>query len=148
MLVHNPGTSASAATQAAVTSVIDCGSARLTAFESSWVTVIAVSGQIDALNAERMNRCLSQFVTGERALILDLSDVDFLSFDGLRALLKLADKCRALGVEWAMVTGQSVRRLLRVGDPQQTLPAVGSMVEVLHRFRTARRRSRQLQALT
>lgn len=127
--------------------VISLGRARLIAFDSSWVTVIAIGGEIDASNAGRVNTWLHQFVRADRSLVLDLSDLGFLGVQGLIALFGLGEACDGLGVEWALVTSYPVRRLLRVGDCEHRLPAVGSMVEVLQRFRTARRRRAQLRVV-
>jgi anti-anti-sigma regulatory factor len=143
VVVHEPHTSSKPVRG----SVISFGRASLTAFESSWVTVIALSGEIDALNAARVATCLHGFVSHDRALVLDCSNLDFLGVELLPGLLELDDSCDRLGVDWAMVTNHPTRRLLRVADPGRQLPAVGSMVEVLQRFRTARRRLAQLHVV-
>lgn len=146
LVVHAPPVTSPPATRVD-TSVIGFGRACLTAFDSSWVTVIALRGEVDALNASRAGACLQEFVSHDRALVLDLSDLDFLGVAGLEKLFALGDRCDCLGVDWAVVTSHSVRRLLRVGDHEHRLPAVGSMVEVLQRFRMARRRRGQLRVV-
>jgi anti-anti-sigma regulatory factor len=88
-------------------SVIGLGPACLTAFDSSWVTVIALRGTIDASNAAEVGTCLHGFVSHERALVLDLSDLDGLGAEGVESLLRLADTCDRLGVDWALVASQS-----------------------------------------
>ena len=144
---HEPPLAGPAAAHALDRSVIGLGRACLTAFDSSWVTVIALRGEIDASNAAEVGTCLHGFVSHERALVLDLSDLDVLGAEGVESLFMLADTCDRLGVDWALVASQSVRRLLRAGDREGRLPAVGSMVEVLQRFRTARRRRVQLRVV-
>jgi len=140
LVVHEPAASGLPAGQPVHRSVISLGRACVTAFDSSWVTVIALTGEIDALNGARVATCLHGFVRGDRALVLDCSDLDFLAVDSLPGLFALGERCDRLGADWALVTSHSVRRLLRVGDREHRLPAVGSMVEVLQRFRTATRR--------
>ncbi len=147
MLVVQEPSASSPAAEAVSTSVISLGRACVTAFDSSWVTVIALRGEVDALNAAHVSTCLDQFARPDRALVLDLSDLDFLGVESLTGLLALGDRCDRLGVDWALVTSHSVRRLLRVGDRECRLHAVGSMVEVLQRFRTARRRRGRLHAV-
>ncbi|MBV9090902.1 MAG: STAS domain-containing protein [Mycobacteriaceae bacterium] len=127
--------------------MISLGRVCLTAFDSSWVTVIALRGEIDASNAAGVGTCLHEFVAPDRALVLDLSDLDFLCAEGVQSLFALGDRCERLGVDWALVASHSVRRLLRVYDREASLPAVGSMVEVLQRFRSARRRRAQLRVV-
>jgi anti-anti-sigma factor len=147
LVVHERRTSNPPATEPLHRSVIGVGRACLTAFDSSWVTVVALSGEIDALNAEPVASYLHEFASGDRALVLDFSGVGFLGVDGLEGLFALGETCDRLGVDWALVTSHSVRRLLRAGDRERRLPAVGSMVEVLQRFRTARRRRGQLRVV-
>ena len=147
LVVQETSGSSPPAGQSVRTSVTSLGRACVTAFASNWVTVIAVSGQIDALNAGHVAECLHGFVSRDRALVLDFSGVGFLGAEILAALFALGDRCERLGIDWALVTSHAVRRLLRVGDPQRRLPAVGSMVEVLQLLRTARRRRTALQAV-
>lgn len=147
VVVQDPPASRPPAAPRTDTSVIGVGRALLAAFDSSWVTVIEVRGEIDALNAEAVSARLHQFVDPDRSLVLDLSDLDFLGVAGLTALFELGGRCDRSGVEWALVTGRAVRRVLALGDCEHRLPAVGSMVEVLQRFRHARRRRAQLRVV-
>lgn len=140
-----PHISGPRATHVADRSVVRLGRACLTAFDSSWVTVIAVRGQVDSCNAALAGSWLHQFVNPQRALVLDFSELEFLGCEGLEALFALGDRCDSLSVDWALVTSHPVRRLLNVADSERRLPAVGSMVEVLQRFRTATRMRRDLR---
>jgi len=114
--------------------VIDCQRARVTARTSDASTVVAVSGEIDACNAEPVGECLRGFVAPDRVLIVDLGGLGFLGVEGLTGLFRVGTECAAAGAQWALVTSHPVRRLLRVADPERTLPAVGSMMEAAQRF--------------
>lgn len=92
--------------------------------------VVAVSGDIDATNSDQVSEYVHRFVSGDRALIVDFTDIGFLGVQGLRALLALADACRRAGVDCAVVAGQSVHRLLRIVGRRHVL-AVASVAEAL-----------------
>jgi anti-anti-sigma factor len=66
-------------------------------------TVIAVSGEVDATNSERVKDYLVGFVHVDHPLVLDLSGVEFLGVAGFRAVIRFAVKCRRAEREWALV---------------------------------------------
>jgi anti-anti-sigma factor len=114
--------------------VIDCHPARLRARASDRVTVLAVSGEIDACNADPVGEYIQGFIAPGRDLILDLANLEFLGVAGLNRLFAVSVECATARAGWALVTSHPVRRLLRVADPERTLPAVGSMHEALQRL--------------
>jgi Magnesium chelatase, subunit ChlI C-terminal len=65
------------------------------------------------------------------ALIVDLAEVDFIAIEGLHALFALNIECACTGTTWALIASHAVNRLLRVGDHDTLLPAVGSATEAL-----------------
>ena len=90
-------------------------------------TVIAFKGEIDAYNADDVRtRVLGLIATG-RALIVDLSGVEFLGVAGLRAILAIGEACTKAHRGWALITSDAVNLLLRVANDQQRLPLVDSM---------------------
>ena len=59
------------------------------------VVVVSVSGSIDALNAQELTDCfLRQIEAGAKNFVLDLSQLDFMSSAGLRAILTGVRKAR------------------------------------------------------
>jgi anti-anti-sigma factor len=65
--------------------------------ESGFVIVFA-SGSIDAVTSPNLEKHLSAFVEeGETRLILDLTDVDYISSAGLKAILKTRQRLQKEG---------------------------------------------------
>jgi anti-anti-sigma factor len=93
----------------------------------SSVAVISARGDIDESNAE----VLTQYALGHlvrcRGLILDLRGVDFFGNEGFSALHRVSVCCARAGIGWAVVPGEAVSRMLRIGDPQGLLPAAGTV---------------------
>jgi anti-anti-sigma regulatory factor len=79
-------------------------------------------------------------VTGCRGLILDLRGLDFFGAKGFSALHKISAGCARAGIGWALVPGAAISRVLRICDPQGTLPAASTLGAALaeHRRKTGR----------
>jgi len=120
--------------------------ARIRAHADSSVSVLVVSGEIDAANAEELDENVHRYLGPGRALIVDMTYVDFLGLQGLRQLLGLDEHCRGVGAEWVLVVGHAVTRLLRVGDPDHVLPTAPSVTDALQRFENTGRRGDPLTA--
>jgi anti-anti-sigma factor len=84
---------------------------------------IGVAGDIDASNAE----CLAAHVFGRAAncrhLILDLSQVEFFGTAGFSALRTIESRCAQASVSWILLASGAVLRVLRLCDPEGTLPS-------------------------
>jgi anti-anti-sigma factor len=130
------------------TSVIDCGRALLTAQVYSWLTVITISGEIDATNADALTHHCVGLVPDGGAVIVDMADTDFIGAAGLRALLAMNTECVRNDTRLAVIGSHAVHRLLRVGDRDRHVPAVRSATEALQRVRRAKRKTRTLQLVT
>jgi anti-anti-sigma factor len=110
---------------------IDCRGAWLTVHAHAGVIVIAIGGEIDASNIDELSRHARALVPESAKLIVDLTAIDFIAVEGLRALFALNSHCAGTGTAWALITSRAVRRLLRVGDHDEVLPAVGSATAAL-----------------
>ena len=130
------------------TSVIDCGSALLTAQIYSWLTVITISGEIDATNSDQLTEHVVGLVPDEGAVIVDMADTDFMGVVGLRALFAMNMECTRADTRWAVIGSHAVHRLLRVADRDRLVPAVRSATEALQRVRRPRPKLRTLQLVT
>ena len=97
-------------------------------------TVVAAAGELDASNIHRLTDYARSFLTDSHALVLDLSQLDFLGAQGIRSLIEIADDCARSGIDWALVPGHAVDRLLRIFDNDAQLPTVCSITEALERF--------------
>ena len=93
----------------------------------SSVAVISAHGDIDASNAGALAEYTLGHVTGCRGLILDLRGLDFFGAKGFSALHKVSAGCARAGIGWALVPSAAVSRLLRICDPQGTLPAASTL---------------------
>ena len=119
-------------------------------FSTHWpndtVGIITVEGELDASNsaafADHVNECAA---VGTR-LVLDLSPLDFFGTAGFSALHTINVRCANASARWAMVTGESVSRLMRVCDPDQTLPVAESIPEAIELLDGEPRRLLQLVA--
>jgi anti-anti-sigma factor len=85
-------------------------------------TVITVDGELDAANADQLAVYVQRSVMRSKRVILDLRGLDFIGTAGFSVLHRINVVCSGAQVYWAMVASQAVSRLLRVCDPDGTLP--------------------------
>ncbi len=93
----------------------------------SSVAVISAHGDIDASNADTLTAYTLAHLTRCRGLILDLRDLDFFGSEGFSALQRVALCCVRAGIAWTVVPGETVSRMLWIGDPQSLLPAASTL---------------------
>ena len=96
-------------------------------------TLITVDGELDAANANQLAAYVQQSVHRSRRVILDLRGLKFIGTAGFSTLHRINVVCSAAQMSWAMVTGAAVSRLLRVCDPDGTLPVTSPADEPLLR---------------
>src|SRR6185312_2219609 len=105
-------------------------SARFTAQWDPSRVVITVHGELDASNATALADYFDGCVAHSTPLILDLSDLKFFGTAGFSALHLINVKCAGANLRWGVVPNKAVTRLLRICDPDSTLPLVESVDEV------------------
>jgi anti-anti-sigma factor len=120
---------------------VDCNGAQMRAHCRDQVTVVKVTGDIDATNIDRLYDYTRRFVRETPGLILDLSGVDFLCARGISVLNTLDNDCRTAGTHWAIVGSPFVRRLLHIGDPSDALPTASSVRQGLNAIDAQRQAS-------
>ena len=113
-----------------------CG-VRLSAQPHPAATVVRISGDIDACNADDVSDYLGRFDELDHPVVLDLSGVDFLAVAGFRAILQFGAECRRNNLPWALVTSHAVDILLRLTANDRPLPTVRSGEEALQRLKCA-----------
>lgn len=113
---------------------------------TSSVAVISADGEIDASNADSLTDHAVAHVTRCRALVLDLRGVDFFGTEGFPALHRVSVSCARVGTGWAMVPGAAVNRVLRICDPQGSLPTACTVDAAMAAF--PRPPSHRLQLIT
>lgn len=90
-------------------------------------TVVAAFGEIDAANAlEFVAYALRDGEHIER-LVVDLTGVEFFGTAGFSALHTLNVRTAGEDIYWAMTPSVSVKRLLRICDPDAALPVFDSI---------------------
>jgi anti-anti-sigma factor len=111
-------------------------------------TVVAAAGELDASNIHHLTDHARSCLTDCHAFVLDLSQLDFLAAQGIRTILEIADECGRSGIDWALVPGHAVNRLLRIFDKESQLPIASSITEALERFSAPVRGQRLFQLVT
>lgn len=112
---------------------IDSGSRNrpLARLSSHWPTsslaVIRTHGDIDASNADELTEYAMAHMTRCRKLVLDLSDAQFFGTEGFLALHRVSVSCARVGSGWAVVPGLAGSRVLRICDPQGSLPTADTV---------------------
>lgn len=107
-------------------------------------TVVSVHGELDAANARDFADFALQHA-GD-ALIVDLTGVGFFGTAGFSALHTLNVRCAGADVNWILVPSPAVSRLLRICDPDATLPWSESVETALTALQGEPRRLLQLVA--
>jgi anti-anti-sigma factor len=104
----------------------ECHTARFTADWGPSGPVITAHGELDASNAGQLADYVQHCATHSRSLILDLRGVEFFGTAGFSALHTINVRCAGANVCWAVVPSQAVSRLVRLCDPDNTLPIAES----------------------
>ncbi len=66
------------------------------------VTILHAIGRLDSISAPTLEVGLIKVVANEKAVVLDMADMNFVSSAGLRVLLVAAKKCKASGHRLAL----------------------------------------------
>lgn len=105
---------------------------RIRSRELSEITVLVTAvGAIDAASAPDLCTAIERRAAGYRQLVLDLSGVDFFGTAGYSLLHRLRMRCDRAAVDWVLVAGPEVQRLLRVCDPDALLPTAANIVSAV-----------------
>ncbi|ULE33986.1 STAS domain-containing protein [Mycobacterium sp. IDR2000157661] len=96
--------------------------------------VVAVLGELDAVNARALGRYVEDHVRYSKQLIVDLRAVDFVGSQAFTALYYISVHCARGDVDWIILGGPPVRRLLAVCDPQGELPLAEDLLSGLARL--------------
>jgi len=105
------------------------GPAEFTVRPSPSVTVITAHGELDAANAHQLTVFVERCVRHSSRVVVDLRGLDFFGTAGFSALHRINVVCSGAGVHWVLVPGSAVYRVLRICDPDGTLPTTTSLPE-------------------
>ncbi|BBY17274.1 STAS domain-containing protein [Mycolicibacterium litorale] len=107
-----------------------CRTARFeVAASQSSTTVVTAHGELDAANAQHFADFALRHA--QKSLILDLSYVEFFGTAGFSALHTLNVRCAGSDIDWVLVPSAAVSRLLRICDPDATLPSSETVEKAL-----------------
>jgi anti-anti-sigma factor len=86
-------------------------------FRDRAVCVVALSGRVDSTNANDVMAKLSELIaSGEKAIVVDLGAVLYLTSAAFRALLVATDEAEHAGKKFALCSmGDHVRELFEMG---------------------------------
>jgi anti-anti-sigma factor len=91
------------------------------------VTVLAISGDVDAGNGERIQDVVARCALGGDALILNLSGVEFFGARGISVLIAIRDIRQSAATPWALIPSRVVSRVLQLTAYGTELPSAGSV---------------------
>lgn len=94
-------------------------------------TVITADGELDAANSDQLASYVQRNLSRTKRVILDLRGLEFIGTAGFSALHRINVACSFAQVHWAMAPSAAVSRLLRVCDPDGTLPVTDELDEPL-----------------
>lgn len=92
--------------------------------------LVRVTGEIDAVNASHLSEYATRYLDGHRALVLDLEGLRFFGTDGLVALDEIRRHCAIEGIDWSVIPGRAVAKLLDISGDSSTFPLSDSIPEV------------------
>lgn len=84
--------------------------------------IVAAMGELDAVNARALGRYVESHVRFSKQLIVDLRAVDFVGSQAFTALYYISVHCARGDVDWIILGGPPLRRMLDICDPEGELP--------------------------
>jgi anti-anti-sigma factor len=102
--------------------------ARFTAEWDGSSVVITAHGELDASNAAELADYVQRCTAHSKSVIVNLSGLEFFGTAGFSALHTINVRCAGADVRWAVVPSKAVSRLLRICDPDNTLPLAESVL--------------------
>ena len=86
--------------------------------------MITAHGELDASNASQLADYVESCIAQSTTAVVDLSGLEFFGTAGFSALHLINVRCAGANQRWAVVPSEAVSRLLRICDPDNTLPLV------------------------
>jgi anti-anti-sigma factor len=129
-------------------SLIERADAHVAHFATRWLqpntAVVTAHGEIDAANSQEFVDYALRHSDRVHCLVLDMSGVDFFGTSGFSALHTMNVRCAGESIKWASVPSTAVTKLLRICDPDSTLPFYDGVDAALSAVRGEPRRLLQL----
>ncbi len=104
--------------------------------QSDQISIVSIAGSFDALTANRITGCIDERISsGEKYLVLDLSEVEFMSSAGLRVILGAMKETRQQGGDLYLAGAQAgVDRVLKMSGFSKILKTYDSVDEAVAQF--------------
>jgi anti-anti-sigma factor len=124
----------------------DHGFLRARALSDSTILITA-SGDVDAASAATLHDGIERHLAGRCQMVLDFSHLDFFGTAGFSVLKWVDERCHRTGIDWVLVPGPEVARLLRICDPDGTLTTAPNIVSAVAALSRLPHRTPQLRAV-
>ena len=99
---------------------------------SNDIHIVAIAGSLDSTTSPEAQKSLDAVVAGAKKVILDFSQLDYISSAGLRVLLGAAKQLRASGGKLGMFgLNQSVKEVFEISGFATILSVYQSEAEAL-----------------
>lgn len=100
--------------------------------QSNDIHIVGIAGSLDSTTSPEAQKALDQVLAGARKVVLDFSELDYISSAGLRVLLGAAKKLRGSGETLKMFgLNQSVREVFEISGFSTILAVYPSEAEAL-----------------
>lgn len=93
----------------------------------SSVMIVTADGELDAANALSLGKHVEGELESVSRLVVDLRGLEFFGVQGFSILHRINVMCSRFSVNWVVLAGTEVDRVLRVCDPDGGLPVANSM---------------------
>ena len=99
---------------------------------SNDIHIVAIAGSLDSTTSPEAQKSLDAVVAGAKKVVLDFSQLDYISSAGLRILLGAAKQLRASGGKLGMFgLNQSVKEVFEISGFSSILPIYQTEGEAL-----------------
>ena len=102
-----------------------------TAVIRSSIVRVTATGEIDAANALALSRYVEAELETISRLIVDLRALEFFGMQGFSILHRINVMCSRHAVNWVVLSGREVYRVLNICDPDGGLAVAGTMEEAI-----------------
>jgi anti-sigma B factor antagonist len=94
--------------------------------------VVRLHGELDLASAQALSARLQEAgAAGPAAIVIDLSELEFMDSTGLRSILMARERCDRIGQRFAIVPGgRQVARLLEIARVEDYLDLISSPAEL------------------
>lgn len=97
----------------------------------SSITLVTVSGEVDAANALALSKYVEAEMETTSRLIVDLSSLEFFGTQGFSILHRINVMCSRFAVNWVLLAGAEADRVLHICDPDGGLHVADTLEDAI-----------------